>query len=112
MLVAYNLWCTVTSGDEDVHAENLIDSELLFLDLLLTWGPLVDDAEIIIDQMLLQLMRQHALDWVHVVVSTDLSDFVSDGCVFNSWTKGSESCLDRLVCSQDDVSLSAGDLST
>jgi hypothetical protein len=72
-------------------------------------GLLVEDDLVAVNQMLLELVRKHALQGSHLVSISHLLDDLSDLVVEVSGLDESECGLGSFVGSQDDVGLLSGD---
>lgn len=84
--------------------------ELLVLDFLLE-GLFVDDDFVAVDEMLLEFVREHSLDWVDFVGVADLLDHLSGLVVEVAGLYESQCCLRGLICCQDDFRLFSSDWS-
>jgi hypothetical protein len=99
---------TFATAHEHVKCKHIMHCEFLRVHSLLK-GFLVDDDLVAINEMLLQLVGQHSLHWVHLVGITDLLDDFSDLVVEVSGLEESECGLGGFVGSKDDISLLASD---
>lgn len=68
-------------------------------------GFLVEDDVVAVDQVLLQVVREHTFDGVDLVFIDDLADNCGSLCVGEAWLESSECSLESLVTSQDNISL-------
>ena len=102
------LGLALSTRDEHVQGEHVVDSELLRLDSLLE-GLFVEDDLVAVDEVLLELMGEHTFEGVHIVGSGNLLDHLGHVVVELSRLDQPDGSLSGLVGSQDDIGLLAGD---
>lgn len=98
---------SLSSGNDNIQCVDLVDLEFVIIDLLIE-GFLVDDAVVSVDQMLFQFVGKHTFEGIHFVGFSDLLDSLGNGVVDVSGLELSQSGLDRLVSSQNNIGLSTG----
>ena len=96
------------AADEDDEGEDVVHCELLAVDALLE-GLLVDDDLVTVDEVLLELVGQHALERIHLVGLADLLDHLRDLVVGVARLQQPHCGLCGLVGSENHVRLLASD---
>lgn len=102
------LGLSLAAADVDVESEDVVDCELLAVDALLE-GLLVDDDLVAVDEVLLELVGEHALERAHLVGLADLLDHLGHLVVGVARLQQPHCSLRGLVGSKDHVRLLAGD---
>ena len=102
------LGLSLTAADVNVERKDVVDCELLAVDALFE-GLLVDDDLVSIDEVLLELVGEHALEWAHLVSLADLLDHLSHLVVGVSRLQQPHCSLRGLVSGQDHIRLLASD---
>ena len=102
------LGLALAAADEDVEREDVVHCELLAVHALLE-GLLVDDHLVAVDEVLLELVGEHALQRTHLVGLADLLDHLGHLVVGVARLQQPHCGLRGLVGGQDHVRLLAGD---
>lgn len=98
---------SLSTADEDIKSEDIVNCKLLSIDSLLE-GLFVDDNLVAVNKMLLELMGKDALKWGNLIGITNLLNNFSNLIVEVAWLKKPQSGLSSLIGSQDDIGLLAG----
>lgn len=100
----------LTGGDHDVDAVDLVLGEGALLEIgALALGRVEDDLLLAINDVLLLLVRKHALDGLAAVGGSNALNVVGDGGVGVTGTDQADSGLGSLVGGHEDISLLALD---
>jgi hypothetical protein len=100
------LGLALSAAHEDIKGEDVVNSELLLIDLLLK-GLLVDDDLVAVNQVLLELVGKYALERSNLVGIADLLDDLGDFIVEVAGLEQAQSSLSSLVSGENDVGLLA-----